>query len=148
MENQHYAYILVSNEKYWNRLCERNQTGKEVHAFVRKNQVAPKDTKQLLFYVKKPVMQVRGSADFIERSVEDYKKQWIKYGEETCFENFDEYCKFIQGREKVTLVRFKNLVELQNPKPTEITHSILGSLRWFRGRYVNQETAEQLTTSK
>jgi predicted transcriptional regulator len=144
-ENPHYAFVLVSDEKYWNRLCSRNQTGKEIHAFVRKNQVAPKNATKLLFYVKKPLMQVRGTADFIERLVDDHKAQWIKYGSETCFENFDEYNTFIQGREKVTFVRFKNLLELQNPQPKEITRNVLGSQRWFRGRYLDQKTAEQLT---
>jgi len=41
-ENQHYAFVHVADEKYWNRLFSRNQTDKEIHAFVRKNQVAPK----------------------------------------------------------------------------------------------------------
>ena len=138
--------MLVSDEKYWNRLCSRNQKGKEIYAFVRKNQVAPKQANQLLFYVKKPVMQIRGTADFIERSVDNYKTQWEKFGEETCFETFDEYFKFVEGREKVTVVRFKNLVELQNPPPKEITQNILGSMQWFRGKYVSEETAKQLTT--
>lgn len=138
--------MLVSDEKYWNRLCNRNQTAKTTHAFVRKNQVAPKQANQLLFYVKKPAMQVRGYADFVERSVGNHQTQWEKYGKETCFENFEEYSKFIQGREKVTIVRFKNLTELPNPHPTEVAFSLLGSMQWFRGKYVNKETAKQLTT--
>jgi predicted transcriptional regulator len=145
VQNEHYAFILVSDEKYWTRLCERHRAGKETHAFMRKNQVAPKETQKLLFYIKKPVMQVRGSADFLERSVGDYKEQWIKHGGETCFESFDEYHEFIQGREKVTCVRFKNLTVVEQPKLPEVTASILGSMRWFRGRYVTAETAQQLT---
>ncbi len=146
MENKRYAYVLVSDEKYWNRLCSRNQKSKGISAFVRKNQVAPKQANQLLFYVKKPVTQIRGTADFIERSVDNYKVQWKKFGKETCFENFDEYAKFVEGREKVTIIRFKNLMELPNPQPKEVTFNILGSMQWFRGKYVSLETAKQLTT--
>jgi predicted transcriptional regulator len=146
LENQRHAYVLVSDEKYWNRLCSRNQKGKGICAFVRKNQVAPKHAKQLLFYVKKPAMQIRGTADFIERSVDNYKVQWKKYGKETCFETFDEYSKFVDGREKVTIVRFKNLMELPNPQPTDVALGLLGSVQWFRGKYVSFETAKQLTT--
>ena len=146
VEKQHYAFILVSNEKHWNKLCERNRTGKETHAFVRKNLVAPVQAEKLLFYIKKPAMQIRGVADFIERQTGNHEELWTKYGAESCFENFDEYHAFAEGRHKMTFIRFKNLVELENPKPPEITTSILGSLRWFRGRYVDLETAKQLTT--
>ncbi len=41
MENEHYAFILIADEKYWKKLRDRNKTNEGVHAFVRKNQVAP-----------------------------------------------------------------------------------------------------------
>ncbi len=145
MENQHYAYILISDQKNWNRLIQRKAAGKETHAFVRKNSVAPLNAQKLLFYVKRPLMQVRGTADFVERQTGDVADLWIKHGSETCFENFEEYQAFAQGRLKVTFVRFKNLTELPNPQPKERTTSILGSLTWFRGRYVDEETAKRLT---
>ena len=145
MKNERYAFILNSDEKYWNRLRKRSRDGREVHAFVRKNQVGPREAQTLLFYVKKPVMQIRGSADFIERLTGDREELWRKYGAESCFESFDEYCMFAQGREKMTFVRFKNFTELENPKATEIIRSVLGSLQGFRGKYVNLETAKQLT---
>jgi hypothetical protein len=46
----------------------------------------------------------------------------------------------------MTFVRFKNFIELENPKPTEALRSILGSLQGFRGKYVGLATAEQLAT--
>jgi hypothetical protein len=46
----------------------------------------------------------------------------------------------------MTFVRFKNFVELENPKTTEATRSILGSLHGFRGKYVSLATTEQLAT--
>ena len=90
-------------------------------------------------------MQVRGTADFIERLTGEREELWRKYGAETCFESFDEYAAFAQGREKMTFVRLKNFAELENPKSTEVIRSVLGSLQGFRGKYVNEETAKQLT---
>jgi predicted transcriptional regulator len=145
MKKEHYAFVLIADEKYWNRLCERNRANREVHIFARKNQVGPCEAQKLLFYVKKPIMQVRGVADFIERLTGNYEKLWRKYGSESCFESFDEYAEFAEGREKMTFVRFKNFAELENPKHTEITRMVLGPLRWFRSKYVNLEIVKQLT---
>jgi predicted transcriptional regulator len=146
MKHERYAFILIADEKYWNKLCESNKASSETHAFVRKNQVAPKTAQKLLFYVKKPVMQVRGIADFIERLTGDSGELWRKYGAETCFETFEEYSTFAQGRTMMTFVRFKNFLEIENPKTTKATRSILGSLQGFRGKYVNLATAKQLAT--
>jgi predicted transcriptional regulator len=146
MKRERYAFILIADEKYWNRLRGSNKASKGVYAFVRKNQVGPKNAQRLLFYVKKPIMQIRGAADFIERLTGDREELWRKYGAESCFETFEEYCGFAEGREKMTFVRFKNFMELGNPKPTEVIRSILGSLQGFRGKYVNIETAKQLIT--
>jgi predicted transcriptional regulator len=146
MKRERYAFILVADKKYWNKLREGNKTSRGTHAFVRRNQVAPKTARKLLFYVKKPVMQVKGIADFIERLTGDSGELWRKYGGESCFETFEEYFAFAEGRERMTFVRFKNFVELENPKTTEATRSILGSLHGFRGKYVSLATTEQLAT--
>jgi predicted transcriptional regulator len=146
MKNSRYAFILIADEKYWNRLCERNSADREVHVFVRKNQVGPCKAQKLLFYVKKPVMQVRGVADFIERLTGNSKALWEKYGAESCFESYSEYAAFAEGREKMTFVRFKNFTELKEPKPTEIARIVIGSLRWFRPKYLSFEAAQQLVT--
>jgi predicted transcriptional regulator len=129
-----------------NKLCERNKAQKGIHAFVRKSQVAPKNALKLLFYVKKPVMQVRGVADFIERITRDSGELWRKYGAESCFESFEEYNAFAKGRTMMTFVRFKNFTELENPKTTEAIRSILCSLQGFRGKYVSLATVKQLIT--
>ena len=145
-KSERYAFILISGEKYWNRLRERNKANMGIHVFVRKNRVGPIEAQKLLFYVKKPIMQVRGVADFIERLTGDREELWRKYGAESCFESFDEYCAFAQGREKMTFVRFKNFRELENALPAEVVTSVLGFSKMPRGgKYVNLETAKQLT---
>ena len=67
---------------------------------MRKNQVGPRAAQKLLFYVKKPVMQVRGVPDFIERITGGSEELWSKCGAETCFESRSEYAAFAEGREK------------------------------------------------
>ena len=71
MKHERYAFVLIADKKYWNKLCERNEASIGTHAFVRKSKVASKNAQKLLFYVKKPVMEVRGIADFIERLTGD-----------------------------------------------------------------------------
>ena len=146
MKSQRYAFVLIADEKYWRRLCERNRTNREIHVFVRKSLVGPRETQKLLFYVKKPIMQVRGVADFIERVTGDSEELWRRHGAESCFKSYDEYASFAESREKMTFVRFTNLRELENPKDTEITRAVLGSFVWFRPKYLRFEAAEQLIT--
>ena len=146
MKQERYAFVLIADQKYWDKLCERNAVSGGIHAFVRKSKVAPKSAQKLFFYVKKPVMQVRGIADFIERLTGDSGELWRKYGAESCFESYEEYFTFAKGRSMMTFVRFMNFKELENPKPTQDIRSILGSLQGFRGKYVSLETAKQLIT--
>lgn len=146
MENERYAYVLLSDERWWNRLCERSRSGIGAHVFVRKNLVGPLKTQKLFFYVKRPIMQIRGVADFVERSAGGYKELWNKYGSETCLKTFKEYVSFLHGREKATFIQFKNFRELENPVPIKVTRKILGVLQIPRGgKYINRETANQLT---
>ena len=146
MSDERYAYILLSDEKWWNRLCEREKSGSETHSFVRRSRVGPLQTKKLLFYVKRPVMQIRGVADFFERLAGDYKKLWSTYGSETCLKTFREYVDFLQGRKTVTFIRLTNFHELENPIPMEVISKVLLVPRMPRGgKYLNRETANQFS---
>ena len=144
MTNEHYAYILTVDEKYWNRLCQRNSARIGTHVFIRKNQVAPKEVDQLLFYVTRK-KQVLGVADFLERLTGNYEDLWKKFGSESCFESFEEYKSFAGGREMMTFIRFSNFREIANPKSKEEVSKVLGSLRGFgAGNYLDNETVMQL----
>ena len=146
MPNECYAYILISDEKWWNRLCERNRNNNEIRVFVRRNRVGPLKTEKLLFYVKKPIMQIRGVADFVERLAGDYKELWNMYGDESYLETFDEYVSFLKGRKTVTFIRFTNFRELDGPVSMKVIRKVLGVLTMPRGgKYLNRETANQLT---
>jgi predicted transcriptional regulator len=144
LPNECYAYILISDEKWWNRLCERNSNG--ICVFVRRNCVGPLRTQKLLFYVKKPIMQIRGDADFIERLVGDYKELWNIYGNESYLRTFDEYVSFLRGRKTATFIRFTNFREFDSPVSMKVIRKVLGVLTMPRGgKYLNRETANQLT---
>lgn len=146
MQNECYAYILIFDEKWWNRLCERNRNSNQIRVFVRRNRVGPLKTQKLLFYVKKPIMQIRGVADFIERLAGDYKELWNMYRDETCLKTFDEYVNFLKGRKTATFIRFTNFHELDSPVSMKVISKVLGVLRIPRGgKYLNRETANQLT---
>jgi predicted transcriptional regulator len=145
VENEHYAFVLVADEKYWNRLSQGSQQGKQIHFFVRKSQVGPTEAKKLLFYVKKPRMQILGTADFAERITGDAEELWNMHGSESFFESFDEYKAFAEGRKKMTFIRFQNFLEIANPKPKETVTRVLGSLVWLKPRYVSQQSADMLT---
>jgi hypothetical protein len=80
LSNKRYAYILISDEKWWNRLCERNRNSNQINVFVRRSRVGPLRTQKLLFYVKKPIMQIRGVASFIERLAGVIKNSGIHTG--------------------------------------------------------------------
>jgi len=146
LPNERYAYILISAEKWWKRLCERNRNSNQIHVFVRRNRVGPLKTQKLFFYVKKPIMQIRGVADFIERLTGDYEELWEAHGNETCLETFDEYVSFLRGRRVATFIRFTDFHELKSPAPMEVVRKFLGVLRIPRGgKYLNRESANQLT---
>lgn len=146
MVDEHYGFILLSDEKWWNRLCERSRGGNQTHSFVRRSLVGPVETKKLLFYVIRPAMQIRGIADFTERVAGDYKELWSKYGSETCLKSFEDYLDFLQGKSKVAFIRFTNFRVFEVPVSMETITKVLGVLRVPRGgKYINREMVNQLT---
>jgi len=112
--------------------------------FIRKSQVAPKKVDQLLFYVTRK-KQVLGTADFLERLTGNYEDLWEKFGNESCFESFEEYKTFVGGRIMMTFIRFSNFKEVAEPEPKDELVKVLGSLdRFGMGRYLDKETAAKL----
>lgn len=145
MREEHYAYVLVEDEKWWDRRCTRNKTRGAVHSFVRRGKVGPKDTSRLLFYIKLPVKQIKGIGDFVERITGSRDELWNSYGVETVFGNKDEYDKFIGGRESVTIIRFRNMEELDKAIDFEIFHSATGMRKMPNGgMYISKETLAQI----
>ncbi|MGQ9624052.1 MAG: hypothetical protein ACUVUF_01555 [Candidatus Bathycorpusculaceae bacterium] len=147
MSDERYGFILLSDEKWWKRLCESNRDSDKTQIFVRRNRVGPVSVEKLLFYVKRPLMQIRGVADFVERLSGNYKELWDLYGDETCLKDFKEYANFLGGREYATFIKFKNFHEFEAPIAMDVIRRVLGVKKIPRnGKYINRETANQLIT--
>jgi len=145
MPEEHYAYILVEHEKWWNNRCRKNKKGMNTQAFVRRGKVGPKDAKTLLFYVKLPVGEIRGYGHFLERISGTSDELWNMYGSETVFESRNEYDDFVEGRSKVTFIRFKNLQEFEKPIAWKDLSVALGIKKMPNGgRYLTRETVNPL----
>jgi predicted transcriptional regulator len=105
---------------------------------VRRGKVGPKSANTLLFYVKLPVGEIKGYGEFLERISDTPDELWSRYGSETVFESKEDYDKFVEGHEKVTLIRFKNLRELNKPLPWKELAATLGIKKMPNGgRYLN-----------
>jgi len=145
MSEEHYAYVLVEDGKWWSRRCTRNKTSGLVHSFVRRGRVGPKNANRLLFYVKLPVKQIKGIGEFVERITGSRDELWNLYGHETIFGNKDEYDKFVGERDSVTLIRFRNMEELDRPIDFEVFHAVTGMRKMPNGgMYLSRETLNQV----
>jgi predicted transcriptional regulator len=140
-----YAFIVLNLEKFWKRLCSQNRAGKQIHAFVRRGVVGPKNAKQLFFYVTHPRKDIRGYADFIERISGNAEDLWKSLGHESLLSSYNEYQDFLKGRKKATFIRFKNLKELQNPVTTKTIMQIIRKERMPQmGMYISKKMAHRL----
>jgi len=143
--SERYAYIILSNEKWWNRRCDQNKAGKTLQAFVRRGTVGPKNTELIIFYITYPSKEIRGYGEFLERITGTTKELWNAYGHETVFKSYEEYMEFMGGKTKATFIRFKNLHELSSPILASEISKIAGIGRMPRmGKYISKETALQL----
>jgi predicted transcriptional regulator len=144
--SERYAYVVLEAEKWWNRRYSQSKAGKTFQAFVRRGKVGPLNAELLLFYVKHPVREIRGKADFIERIVGNVDELWNKHGVETVFASYDEYREFLDGRQEATFIRFKNLQELTQPITGKSFLGKIGggSMLSRNGRYLSKELVNAL----
>ncbi|MBS7647124.1 MAG: hypothetical protein QXD34_00225 [Candidatus Bathyarchaeia archaeon] len=142
---EHYGFILISDANWWEKLCQRTKSNQSFHTFVRRSLVGPVYTEKLLFYVKRPFMQIRGIADFVERAAGNADELWKKYGGETCLGSFEDYIQFLKGRKNATFIRFTNFQELKVPISTEAMKKVLSISRIPRGgKYISHKALKQL----
>jgi len=145
MTGERYAYLLVEEEKWWNRRCDQSQKGLDPQAFVRRGRVGPIDARVLLFYVKLPVGEVRGYADFLERISGAADELWNMHGSETVFESPDEYGSFVGGRGKVTFIRLRNLQKSERPASWKDLSATLGIKKMPNGgMYLSRASVDSI----
>jgi predicted transcriptional regulator len=143
--NEKYAFVIMIKEKWWREFCRRHREGKKVHSYVQGGWAPPKSTSLMFFYVTKPVAEIAGYAEFIERKVGDAESLWSEHGTESALQTAERYAEFIGDKERVSFIRFKNLQEVAKPISLNNVLMLLGVKRLARkGFYIDKETAEKL----
>lgn len=134
------AFVMMVQEKYWNGFCRRNREGKGTHSFVLRGIAPPRGASKLLFYVTKPVGQIAGYAEFIERRLGDADTLWNEYGDEVVLASRAKYEDFVKNSQKVSFVRFRELQEAVKAIPLAQVLIALGVRRLGRkGFYIGKE---------
>jgi len=142
------AFVMMVQKRWWDEFCRRVHEGKRTHSFVLRGIAPPKDASTVLFYVTKPVGEIAGYADFIERKVGDAERLWKEHGDESVLKTRERYDDFVKNSQRVSFVRFKDLHEAANTIPL---NEVLISLRVRRlgrkGFYVNKEIEDKFVAS-
>jgi predicted transcriptional regulator len=140
-----YAFVIMVKEKWWREFCRLSREGKEVQAYVGGPRAPPTNASLLIFYVSKPVGEIGGYAEFIERKVGKAEELWKEHGGESVLSSAEQYFQFVKDKPKVSFIRFKNLREAANPIPLDNARLLLGVKRLARGGfYIDKETAEKM----
>jgi predicted transcriptional regulator len=139
------AFVIMIRDKWWREFCRRHHEGKKVHAYVQGGWAPPKSTSLMFFYVTKPVAEIAGYAEFVERKVGDAESLWSEHGNESALQTTEKYAEFIRDKQRVSFIRFKNLQEAAKPIPLSNVLMLLGVRRLARkGFYIDKETADKL----
>jgi len=140
-----YAFVMMIKDKWWREFCSFNYKGKKTFSYVQGGWAPPKNTSLLLFYVTKPVGEIAGYAEFIERKVGDVESLWNEHGKESVLKSKEKYEEFVRDKQRVSFIRFKNLNEATKPIPLKNVLMLLDLKRLSRkGFYINKETADKL----
>ena len=138
------AFVMMVQKRWWNEFCRRNNDGRKIHSFVLRGIAPPKDASTVLFYVTKPVGEIAGYAEFIERQVGDADRLWKEHGDESVLGSKEKYDGFVKDSQRVSFVRFEDLHEAARTIP--LSH-VLMSLRVRRlgrkGFYIDKEIEDK-----
>jgi predicted transcriptional regulator len=97
--------------------------------------------------VTKPVGEIAGHAEFVERKTGDPRILWKEHGTESALNTKEKYEIFIKDAQKVSFIRFKNLNQAARPVPIKDLLKLLGIKRMSRkGFYLNKETETKVLT--
>lgn len=140
-----YAYIMMVKEKWWREFLRLRRGGKEFQSYVQRGRGPPKNATMLFFYVTKPICEVAGYAEFVERKVGNVEDLWEKHGKESVLQSAEQYFRFAEDVDPVSFIRFKNMREVAKPVPLRNLLLLLGMKRLARrGFYIDKATSEKL----
>jgi len=139
------AFVIMIKDKWWREFLRLHHKGKQVQSYVQVGYAPPKNTSLIFFYVTKPVAEIAGYAEFIERKVGDAEELWKEHGHESVLNSPEQYSEFVKGRQRISFIRFKSLQEAAKPMPLNNILMFLGVNRLSRkGFYINKENADRL----
>ncbi len=142
---EQYAFIMMIRDKWWRELCSLSREEKKEFSYIRRGSAGPTNASFLFFYVTKPVGELAGYAEFIERKVGDAENLWSEYGSESVLKSKEEYQKLIGGKQKVSFIRFKNLKVAAKPVQLSDLIMFLDMKKPARGGfYIKKEPADKL----
>jgi len=145
--NEKYAFVIMIREKWWREFCNLSHKGKRAFSYIQGGWAPPKNASLIFFYVAKPVGEIAGYAEFIERKVGDIEGLWNEHGHESVLKSKEQYEEFIRDKERVSFIRFRNLHEAVKPVSLNNVLMLLGVKRLARkGFYIDKETADKLIT--
>ncbi len=142
---ERHAFVIMIKHKWWREFLSLNHKGKRVLSYVQGGWAPPKNTTLIFFYVTKPIAEIAGYAEFIERKVGDAESLWTEHGNESVLKSKEQFEEFILGKQRVSFIRFKNLNEAAKSIPFKNILVLLGVTRLSRkGFYIDRETADKL----
>jgi predicted transcriptional regulator len=145
MSNERYAFVMMVRSTWWQRFRQQHHDGKQVQSYVRTGKTSPRKASKLFFYLVKPIGEIVGHADFIERKVGDPQELWKEHGLESVLSTVQQYKNVVKCKSEASFIRFENLYEAERPIALNSLLMLLGTSRLQRkGFYVNRETAEKL----
>jgi len=146
MPDERYGFVLMVRNTWWQGFRQQHHGGKQVQSYVRVGKASPRKASKLFFYLVKPIGEIVGHADFIERKVGDPQELWKEHGHESVLSTAQQYENVVKNKSEVSFIRFENLYEAGKPIALNNFLMLLGTSRLQRrGFYVNKETAEKLT---
>lgn len=107
--DEKYGFIIMIREKWWREFLRLHHEGKNVQSYVLRGWAPPKNTSLIFFYVAKPIGEIAGYAEFVERKVGDAEEVWKGHGHESVLGSEEKYHEFVGGDQRVSFIRFKNL---------------------------------------
>ncbi|MEM3627062.1 MAG: hypothetical protein QXZ25_03440 [Candidatus Bathyarchaeia archaeon] len=144
MDGKH-AFVIMIKDKWWREFLRFRDEGRDVQSYVQRGWAPPKGASLIFFYVVKPVGELAGYAEFIERKVGGADELWREHGHESVLNSAEQYFEFVKGQQRVSFIRFKELRKAAKPIPLNNLLMLLGVNRLARrGFYINRETAEKL----
>ncbi len=136
---------MMVHDKWWQNFLHRKNLGASVQSYVKTGKAPPKEASTILFYVTKPVGEIAGYAEFIERKVGKSDQVWQEHGSECVLESKRHFDEFISDSPNVSFIRFKNLRKASKPVSLDNLLLFLGSKRLPRaGFFISEENAEKL----